>query len=177
MNERRPPSRAPASDDAPGLAESSFLEGADRLLLHEEFATVSKRESVSGRLRVSTRTEIREEVAEVALDRDVVDVTRVPIGRVVEVAPTVRTEDGTVIVPVLEERYVVVKEIFLREELHIRRRIEHDVSRVPVELRRQVAIVERIDQQGHAVQEGDVTHPDPNHADDGVSRGESNGHS
>ena len=127
----------------------------DKLLLNEEVARVSKHEVVSGIVRVSTRTETYDDVADVSLDRDIVDVTRVPVGHVVETAPEVRTEDGTVIVPVLEERFVVVKQLVLVEELHIRRRVEHEQAVVPVKLRRQVALVERLDPQGNIIPDGE----------------------
>lgn len=48
---------------------------ADKLLVLEEAAEVSRREVVTGTVRVSTRTEIRQEVAEISLDHNVIDVT------------------------------------------------------------------------------------------------------
>lgn len=126
---------------------------SDTLSLLEEVLSISKREVVTGTVRVSTRTEVHDEVAEVTVDRNVVDVTRVAVGRVVDVAPTVRTEGGVTIVPVLEERFVVVKQLVLKEELHIRHRVETDVERVPIQLRRQRAVVERVGRDGRAVVE------------------------
>jgi stress response protein YsnF len=73
-----------------------------------------------------------------------VDVTRVPIGRVVEIAPEVRTAGDVTILPVVEEKVVLVKRLVLREELHIRRWVETESVEVPVTLRRQRAEVERI---------------------------------
>lgn len=138
--------------------EASIVGDADKLLLLEEDLQVSKREVVTGKFRVSTRTETHVEIVHIGLDRDVVDVTRVPVGRIVEVALTVRTENGTMIVPVLEERYVVVKQFLLKEELHIRRCIAREVSRTPVELRRQVAVVEHLDTQGRPVADDGLPH-------------------
>lgn len=118
------------------------------LALVEETPAVSKREVVTGQVRVSTRTETYDDVAEVSLDRNVVEVSRVAVDRVVDEAPQVRTEGDVTIVPVVEERFVVVKQLFLKEELHIRHRVETDAQRVPVRLRRQTAVVERVDAQG-----------------------------
>ena len=56
-----------------------------------------------------------------ALSRDIVDVKRVAIGREVDVAPKVREEGEFLIVPVMEERLVVEKRLFLVEELRLRR--------------------------------------------------------
>ena len=113
------------------------------LQILDETMSVSKREVVTGHVTVTTRTEVRDEIAEIALNRHNVDVTRVPVGRIVEGQPMVRTEGDTTIVPVVEERYVVVKQIYLKEELHIRHVVERDVVTTPVQLRRQHAVVER----------------------------------
>ena len=129
--------------------EQPLADRSETLELLEETIQVSKRDVRSGLVRVSTHTESFEETAEITLDRSVVDVERVPIGLIVDVAPTVRTEGDTTIVPVVEERFVVVKQLYLKEELHIRRRVETEVSRTPVVLRRQIAVVERIGADGH----------------------------
>src|SRR5215207_6003928 len=73
------------------------------LPLVEETATVHKRETVTGTVRVQTVTDAVEELAQASLESISVEVTRVPIDRVVDVAPMVRTEDEVVIIPVLEE--------------------------------------------------------------------------
>ena len=140
--------RASAStpvDRLGGGGETEILEILD------ETMSVSKREVVTGQVTVTTRTEVRDEVAEIALNRHRVDVTRVPVGRIVEGHPMVRTEGDTTIVPVVEERYVVVKQIYLKEELHLRHIVERDVVTAPVQLRRQHAVVERRDANGSIV--------------------------
>jgi stress response protein YsnF len=68
----------------------------------------------------------------------------VPIDRVVDVAPAVRTENDVTIVPVVEEVLVVEKRLVLKEELHIRRKAETKPVEVPVTLRKQRAVVERL---------------------------------
>ncbi len=122
--------------------------GTETLQLLDESMSVSKRQVVTGHVTVTTRTEIRDEVAEIALNRHHVDVTRVPVGRIVEGHPTVRTEGDTTIVPVVEERYIVVKQIYLKEELHIRHIVDREVVTTPVQLRRQHADIERRDGEG-----------------------------
>ena len=78
---------------------------------------------------------------------------RVPVNRLVDAVPGVRTEGDVTIVPVLEERFVIVKQLYLKEELHIRHRVETTVERVPVTLRRQTATVERVDADGRVTVE------------------------
>ena len=74
-----------------------------------------------------------------------------PVVRVVEAAPAARTEGDTTVVPVIEERLVVVKQLFLTEELHIRHVVEREVKRETVPLRSQRAVVERRDASGRFV--------------------------
>ncbi|MDX7951364.1 YsnF/AvaK domain-containing protein [Lichenihabitans sp. Uapishka_5] len=161
-------------DEALRTGSTSTSAKANKLLLLEETAEVSKQAVVTGTVRVSTHTETRQDVAEVVLDRNVVDVTRVPVGRVVDVAPAVRTVEDTTIVPVVQERFVIVKQLFLLEEIHIRHHVERETASVPVELRRQVAVVERVDPLGHVTI---VSESNPESPDQGTNRGESHGHS
>lgn len=127
-------------------------DGTEILQILDETLSVSKREVVTGHVKITTRTEVRDEVAEIALNRHRVDVTRVAVGRIVEGHPMVRTEGDTTIVPVVEERYVVVKQIYLKEELHIRHIVEREVVTAPVQLRRQHAVVERQDANGAVIE-------------------------
>ncbi len=127
-------------------------DGNEILQILDETISVSKREVVTGHVTVTTRTEVRDELAEIALNRHRVDVTRVAVGRIVEGQPMVRTEGDTTIVPVVEERYVVVKQIYLKEELHIRHIVEREVVTAPVQLRRQHAVVERRDANGAIIE-------------------------
>ncbi len=123
--------------------------------LLEEIVTISKRRILTGSVRVETRTELRNESTEVDLERDAVDVTRVSINRLIDETPEVRTEGDTTIVPVVEERFVIVKQFFLKEELHIRHRTERETSKHSIDLRRQYAVVERFDPEGRIVVSGE----------------------
>ncbi|WP_244445315.1 DUF2382 domain-containing protein [Microvirga sp. BSC39] len=99
---------------------------------------------MTGRVRVQTVTDTIEEIAQANVQRETAEVTRVPVDRVVEAAPEVRTEGDVTIVPVVEEVLVVDKRLVLKEELLIRRRVETETREVPVTLRKQRAIVERL---------------------------------
>ncbi len=52
------------------------------------------------------------------------------------------------IVPVIEERLVVTKQLFLVEELHIQQRLSQETVRTSVPLRRQHVVIERTDDEG-----------------------------
>ena len=133
----------PVLDDAP---ESGTRTVAEEIIpLVEETATVDKRQVITGRVRVQTVTDTVEELAHAYVQRETVEVTRVPIDKVVETAPEIRTDGDVTIVPVLEEVLVVEKRLVLKEELHIRRRVETETVEVPVTLRKQRAIIKRTD--------------------------------
>jgi stress response protein YsnF len=145
------PNTVPVLEDA---YRSDTPTGAEEILpLVEETATIHKREVVTGKVRVRTVTDNAEELAKATLQSDTIEVTRVPIDKVVETAPEIRTEGDLTIVPVLEEVIVVTKQLVLKEELHIRRRVETETVDVPVSLRKQRAIVEREAPDGTIINE------------------------
>jgi len=133
----------PIVDDA--LRSGTHTVSEEFIQLVEETAAVGKREVVTGRVRVQTVTATVEELTHAEVQRESVEVTRVPIDKMVETAPEIRTEGDVTIVPVLEEVLVVEKRLVLKEELHIRRSITTEAVEVPVTLRKQRAIVERTD--------------------------------
>ena len=114
-----------------------------KLSLIEEQLVVDKLAVSDGRVRISTKTEFVTEAAEARLDSENVEVTRVPIGREVQEAPSVRTDGDVTIVPVMGEILVVEKRLMLVEEIHIRRVATTEDVSIPVELRKQRATVER----------------------------------
>jgi uncharacterized protein (TIGR02271 family) len=119
-------------------------DGDEIIELAEEQLRVSKREVERGRVVVRTRVEEREEIAEAALRQEDVTVERVPIGRTIEAAPPMREEDGVLIVPVLEERLVVMTELVLKEEIRITKKSRTEVVREPVRLRSERVEIERL---------------------------------
>ena len=127
-------------------------EGAIRLVAEE--AHVTKRLVETDRLRVSTHTDLVEEHVSQTQRTDEVEVSRVPINRTLvagEVAPSVRTEGDVTIIPIFEEIVLVEKRIVLKEEIHIRRDTTTERVEVPVQLRKQRAVVERTSADGQAV--------------------------
>src|SRR5215204_4338170 len=84
-------------------------------------------------------------MATTTLEEEDVEIVRVPVDRVVTTVPSIRTEGGVTIVPILEEVVMLQKQLVLREELHIRRHRRAETVEIPVRLRRQRAIVEHTD--------------------------------
>jgi uncharacterized protein (TIGR02271 family) len=144
-----PASTQPHNEEQVPVLEEALRSGArtvseDVIPLVEETATIGKREVVTGRVRVRTVTDTLEELARADVQRETVEVTRVPVDRMIESAPEIRTEGDVTIVPIIEEVLVVEKRLVLKEELHIRRRVAAETVEVPVTLRKQRSIVERL---------------------------------
>lgn len=116
-----------------------------RIPLIEETVSIQKERVADGRVRVTTKTDVLTEMANANLISETVRVTRVPFDIAVDEAPQVRTSGNTTIIPVLEERMVVEKRLFLVEEIHVERTSVIEGIEVPVELRRQTARIDRIE--------------------------------
>lgn len=112
--------------------------------LHAEEVSIGKRQVATGRVKVSTVTQSREEVIEQPLETERVEVERVSIGKVIEKAPEIRTEEDVTIIPVVEEMLVLQRQLVLKEEVRIRRVHETQNHREHVVLRRQEAVITRV---------------------------------
>lgn len=110
----------------------------------EEQVTVGKRVVESGRVRIHTTVQEREEVIDQALLREEVTVHRVPVNQVIDAPPSVRQEGDTLIVPLVEEVLVWEKRLVLKEELHVRRQTVTVHEPQTVTLRKEDAHIERV---------------------------------
>jgi stress response protein YsnF len=132
----------------PDAAPDSVPDAANDLgtiALARETARIGVRRA--GAHRVVVRTETREEQQTLSADLEAVrvEVSRVVVGRDVDAVPDVRVEGDVTILPVMEERVVVTRQLVLKEEIHVRRVTERRRTEVPVTLRHEVAVIERID--------------------------------
>jgi uncharacterized protein (TIGR02271 family) len=105
---------------------------------------VQKRPIETGKVRLTKIVHERETLVDEPLWREEVEVTRVPMERVVDGPIPVREEEGTTILSVVEEVLVVEKRWVLREEIHIRtERFEtHQPQRIT--LRSEEVQIERV---------------------------------
>ena len=87
----------------------------------QQQATIKKRVVETGKVHIAKRVHEYEELVDIPHIHEEVRVERVPVNQFVDEAPKVRTEGETTIIPVLEERAVVEKRLFLVEELHVRK--------------------------------------------------------
>ena len=111
----------------------------------EEELEVGKRRVEGDRVSVRTIPRERTEVVEQPLESMEVEVERIAIDREIDTAPEIRNEGDTMIIPIVEERFVVEKRLFLREEVHVHRRRVVTQFRQNVTLRSQEVVVERRD--------------------------------
>jgi uncharacterized protein (TIGR02271 family) len=114
------------------------------IALAEEEVRLDKRMVTTGKVRVRTIVDVETELAKATLDGETVEVTRIPIDRIVDQAPGIRVEDNVTIIPVLEEVLIVEKRLVLKEEVHIRKLATTEDVEIPVELRKQHAVIERL---------------------------------
>jgi uncharacterized protein (TIGR02271 family) len=110
----------------------------------EEELHVDKRRVETGRVRLTKQVHERQETVDVPLATEEIHVERVPVNRAIETAPPVRYEGDTMIVPLLEEVIIVEKRLMLREEVRITKRQSETRRPQQVMLRREEALVERI---------------------------------
>lgn len=118
------------------------------LTVAQEFATVGVERQDLGGVRVRIVTDEDTVLHPVETRSETVEVTRHPVGREVDRMPQPRTEGDVTIIPVVEERAVLVTRLFVTEEIHIRRTPSTRTVEVPVTLRHQRAMVERLDASG-----------------------------
>jgi len=99
----------------------------------------------TGRVRVTKTVHERSEVVDEPIFREEVQVERVPINRVLDEPVVSRYEGDMLVIPVMEEVFVVEKRLVLKEELHItKHRFEaHEPQQVT--LRREEVSIERVE--------------------------------
>ncbi|MCU0893750.1 MAG: YsnF/AvaK domain-containing protein [Rhodospirillales bacterium] len=119
--------------------------------LVEDQVRVSTRDVVTGRVRVSTVTDTVEEMVGQELQGIRAEVERVPVDQLLDPGsppPQPRIESGVTVVPIVEEVLIVEKRLLLKEEVRITLRDTTEYVEVPVQLRRQRAVVERSEGPG-----------------------------
>lgn len=114
-----------------------------RIPIVAEEALITKRAVATEHVTVRTRSDEEPVLVRDQVSREHVEVTRVPVDQEVAAAPPIRTEGDVTIIPVLEERLVVEKRLFLVEELHLTRSRTSEQVELPTTLRRTHVDIER----------------------------------
>jgi stress response protein YsnF len=115
--------------------------------LAKESVLVSKREVKTGQVRVALSTDIDTVIAREMLRGCQIEVERVPVNRALpdgEPAPQSRQEGDILVIPVVEEKAVVVKRLVITEEVRLRFVTTETPFEEEVSVRRQRATVDRV---------------------------------
>jgi len=129
-------------------------EGTDESIVvpvTEEEVVTGARPVTTGGVRVEKQVESRIRKLDIPLVHEEVEVKRVPVNRVVAEAPSPHKEGDVLIIPVVEEELIVTKRLVVKEEIHILKKRFQDRVVKEVELEREHAVVQRIDEQGRVV--------------------------
>ncbi|HWD98536.1 MAG TPA: YsnF/AvaK domain-containing protein [Bryobacteraceae bacterium] len=119
-------------------------------VIEEELVT-GAREVKTGTVRVSKEVEQVRKIVSAPAVRDVVQVNRIPVNRIVDSIPQMREEGDLLVIPVVEEELVIQKRLVLKEEIHIRRRRTRERVSKEVTLDSERAVVERLDAEGNVI--------------------------
>jgi uncharacterized protein (TIGR02271 family) len=137
------PRAAALAEPPPGAVTSE--QGALVVPVMEEQLKVGRKRVETGKVRITKVVNERRELIEEPVFGEDVEVKRVPIDRVVDgPPPPVRMEGDVMIIPLLEERVVTQKQVFLKEELHVIKRKYETTSSQEVTLRTEEAVVEEV---------------------------------
>ena len=123
-----------------------------RIPVIEERARIDKQIVERAVVRISTSIKQTEHVLAESLRHEEVEIRRVPVNKEVEAMPGVRQEGDVVVIPIVEERAVLVKRLVLVEELHVQRKLVEEIVETPVSVRSTEVSVER-----HGLPQGEQT--------------------
>jgi len=125
----------------------------------EEEIDATTRAVKTGSVRVDKHVEKRIRKVEAPLIHENVEIRRVPVNRVVDVAPKTRRMGDTMVIPVVEEELVITKRLVLKEEIHLITHRTKDRSVQEVELNRESAEIRRLDAEGRIINPAPRTSP------------------
>ncbi len=111
------------------------------LQLHAERLDVRRRVRQTGEVRIAVKTLTRDQQVDEQLTRRDAQIEHVPVNRYVDEMPQVREEGETTIIPVVEE--ILVRRLFLKEEIRVTRIDTTRAHRETVTLRYQDVVVSR----------------------------------
>src|SRR6267378_7323248 len=121
-----------------------------RIPLHVEELSVFRREVEKANVQIALITGTREQLVDKELTHVRVEIERVPIGRVIEVVPSISQEGDTTIIPVVEEIVVIERRLVLKEEIRIRRVSTKEQHQETIVLRQQEALITREEANSHS---------------------------
>lgn len=116
---------------------SGKIEETGKIPVIEEQVFVEKQEVTTGKVVIAKTVEEQEKELALTTVQEHCEISRVPAGYYVDDVPDVRYEGDTMIIPVLREEAVVVKKIYLVEELRVTRTKEEKTETRKVTVRKE----------------------------------------
>jgi uncharacterized protein (TIGR02271 family) len=110
----------------------------------EEVVHVGKKVVDAGRVRVSKKVRETEHIFDEPMFKEEVTVERVPVNQYVEAAPQIRHEGDVMIIPVVEEQFVMQKRLVLVEEIRVRKQVLEIHQPQKVKLKKEEIDVKRV---------------------------------
>lgn len=124
-------------------ADDAELGDTVTIPLIEEQLVLEKRVVETGKVRLHKTVQEFEQQLDEPLAVNTFDIERVILNQVVESAPDIRQEGDTTIYPLVEERLVLSRQLVLKEEVRVTRRLSERRDTQVVTLRRDHLTVER----------------------------------
>ena len=112
--------------------------------LIEEHLILEKRIVETGKVRLHKTVETFVEQLDEPLAVRTYDIERVVLNRVIDAPPEVRQEGETTIYPLVEEHLVLTRQLVLKEEVRVTRRVTERRDQQVVTLHRDHLVVERV---------------------------------
>lgn len=140
------------TQDEPNIRDATIVGTGETetVRLGREDLHVARRIVDRGGVRIRVGVEERDESIDLLLREQSVEVTRVPVGRMVTTAPEQRQEGDTLVIPILEEVLVIERRLMLKEEIHVRRTERHRPVHETARVRVGVVQLESLPPQEHA---------------------------
>ena len=134
----------PKSEARPATASATDQREFDRVIpLVAEEMVVSITQVETGRVRLQRQTEEHTQTVSVPLVQVSWEVEHIPVEQVVEAQPEIRKVGETIIFPLVEERLVVKRELWLKEEVHVRKVTNTVEKSADFAVRRDVLVEQR----------------------------------
>jgi uncharacterized protein (TIGR02271 family) len=118
-------------------------ENAPSLNILQEEANIDKKIVESGKVYIHKKVQETNEEISVPVSHESVTIKKVTVNKYVDVAPSVRNEGNTTIIPVIKEVLVIEKKLLLVEEVHVIKEVIEKTEEHTIPLRKEEIEVER----------------------------------
>src|SRR6478736_7400113 len=118
-------------------------ENAPSLNILQEEANIDKKIVESGKVYIHKKVQETDEEISVPVSHESVTIKKVTVNKYVDVAPLVRNEGNTTIIPVIKEVLVIEKKLLLVEEVHVIKEVIETTEEHTIPLRKEEIEVER----------------------------------